>query len=263
MAKFLINRRKFLTAAGVTTSGAALAGCDALNFVGNGDGAVRNFLENANWLTYRAQRLLYGDDALAQEFTEADIRQPMRPNGSTSPDNEAYNALKANDFADYRLKVSGMVNKELSLSLADLRSMPSRTQITRHDCVEGWSCIAKWKGVQLSRVLEQAGVNPSAKYVLFRCLDDYGNSLAGPVSYYETIDLVAARNPQTILAYDMNDKTLPVSNGAPLRVRIEQQLGYKMAKYIREIVLIDDFSKEGDGHGGYWEDNGYDWFAGI
>ena len=222
MTKFVLNRRKFLTAAGIATSGAALSGCDGLEFRRQWRQRGPQFSRAANSLTFKAQRLLYGDDALAEEFTEADILQPMRPNGSTSPDNDEYNALKSNDFADYKLKVGGMVNKELSLSLADLRSMPSRTQITRHDCVEGWSCIAKWKGVQLSRVLEQAGVQPSAKYVLFRCLDNYGSSLAGPVKYYETIDLVAARNPQTILAYDMNDKTLPVSNGAPLRVRIEQ-----------------------------------------
>ena len=112
-------------------------------------------------------------------------------------------------------------------------------------------------------MLDEAGVKPGARYVLFRCYDSMGDSPAGPELYYETIDLVAARNPQTILAYGLNGKTLPVSNGAPLRVRVEQQLGYKMAKYIRSIELVSGFEKLRGGNGGYWEDNGYDWYAGI
>ncbi len=159
--------------------------------------------------------------------------------------------------------MTGLVERPQSLSLAALRAMPARTQITRHDCVEGWSTIAKWTGVQLSRVLDEAGVKPQARYVVFHCYDSLGNSFQGPVRYYESIDLLDARHPQTILAYGLNDEVLPVSNGAPLRVRVERQLGYKMAKYIREIELVESFGQLGRGRGGYWEDRGYDWFAGI
>ena len=121
--------------------------------------------------------------------------------------------------------------------------MPSRTQITRHDCVEGWSCIAQWTGVQLSRVLDQAGVKPAARYVVFHCYDAMPDPFGEPDYYYESVDLFAARHPQTILAYGLNGRTLPIPNGAPLRVRIEQQLGYKMAKYIRAIEVVDNFAK--------------------
>jgi DMSO/TMAO reductase YedYZ molybdopterin-dependent catalytic subunit len=116
--------------------------------------------------------------------------------------------------------------------------------------------------VQLSRVLDQAGIKPAARYVVFRCYDSLGNTLSGPDLYYESIDLISARHPQTILAYGLNGQTLPVANGAPLRVRIEQQLGYKMAKYIRAIEIVDSFAKIAGGNGGYWEDQGYDWYAG-
>ncbi|MBN9235238.1 MULTISPECIES: molybdopterin-binding protein [Phyllobacteriaceae] len=263
MAKFQISRRKFLTAAGLGASGIALSGCDAFdNQLGMGQG-LRNFLEGANGLTYRAQRLLAGRNALAPEFGEADIRQPMRPNGVTTPDDDAYQALLANDFVDWRLEVTGLVEKPLSLTREQLIAMPSRTQITRHDCVEGWSCIAKWTGTPLSLVLDQAVVKPQARYVMFHCLDTIDRDLSGDIKYYGSIDLIDARHPQTILAYGLNGKPLPVENGAPLRVRVERQLGYKMPKYLRGIELVDSFGAFGRGRGGYWEDNGYDWYGGI
>lgn len=262
MSRFIVNRRKFLTGASVTAAGLALTGCDAFDgYLGSGT-KTRQFLEGANDLTYRVQRLLQGN-ALAQEFTEADIRQPMRPNGVTKPEDEAYNALLANNFADWRLEVTGLVEKPLSLSLPQLQAMPSRTQITRHDCVEGWSCIAKWTGTPLSLVLDQAVAKPSARYVMFDCMDTIERGLMGNVLYYGTIDLADARHPQTILAWGMNGAPLPVENGAPLRVRVERQLGYKQPKYVNRITLVDDFAKIGWGKGGYWEDRGYDWYGGI
>ena len=141
-------------------------------------------------------------------------------------------------------------------------AMPSRTQITRHDCVEGWSCIAKWTGVPLALVLDKAGEAGSALR-LFHCLDTIERGLSGEVKYYGSIDLIDARHPQTILAYGLNGKPLPVENGAPLRVRVERQLGYKMPKYLHRIELVDSFAAIGLGKGGYWEDRGYDWFGGI
>jgi DMSO/TMAO reductase YedYZ molybdopterin-dependent catalytic subunit len=263
MSKPVMNRRKLLTIGSAAASGAMLSGCDAFDGILRG-GNVRDFMEaSANGLSYRVQRLLIGGHALAQEFTEADIRQPMRPNGVTSPSDGTYLDLAANDFADYRLEVGGLVQKPLSLSLEELMAMSSRTQITRHDCVEGWSCIAKWTGVPLSKVLDLAVVKSEARYVVFYCLDTIEKSLSGEIKYYESIDLVDARHPQTILAYGMNDERLPVANGAPLRLRVERQLGYKMAKYVRAIELVESLEPFGDGKGGYWEDRGYEWYAGI
>ena len=262
MAAFKLSRRRFLTGAAVGSTGLLLAGCDVFDGATTGEG-VRGFMEKANDLTYRAQRALAGRNAMAQEFTEADIRQPQRPNGVTAPANQDYTDLQAQNFANWRLEVGGLVEKPLSLSLAELQAMPSRTQITRHDCVEGWSCIAKWTGTPLAVVLDQARVKPSARYVVFQCMDVIEQSLAGSIKYYGSIDLTDARHPQTILAYGMNGNPLPIENGAPLRVRVERQLGYKMPKYINRILLTDTYADLGQGKGGYWEDNGYDWFGGI
>jgi DMSO/TMAO reductase YedYZ molybdopterin-dependent catalytic subunit len=258
--KLLLNRRRLLGLGAVGASTLLLAGCDQF------DGIVtdhRDFLEKANDLSYRVQRLLQGSGGMAHEYAESEIRQGMRPNGSTDPQGDDYLALKANKFADYKFKVTGMVDKELTFSLADLRGMPSRTQITRHDCVEGWSCIAKWTGTPLGPILDMAGVKPQAKYCLYHCYDTMDGGLSGAVPYYTTSDLLDARHPQTIVAYGMNNADLPVANGAPVRVRIERSLGYKQPKYVHTIELIDDYSAIGSGKGGYWEDNGYDWYGGI
>lgn len=264
MSRITMNRRKLLTIGSVAGTSALVSGCDAFDGVLAGRSPVRNFMEStANGLSYRVQRFLIGGHSLAQEFAEADIRQPMRPNGITAPADDIYKALSANAFADYRLEVGGMVQKPLSLSLNELMTMPARTQITRHDCVEGWSCIAKWTGVPLSQVLDLAVVKSEARYIVFHCLDTIERGLSGEVKYYESIDLVDARHTQTILAYGMNDERLPVSNGAPLRLRVERQLGYKMAKYIRAIEVVSDLAAFGFGKGGYWEDRGYEWYAGI
>jgi DMSO/TMAO reductase YedYZ molybdopterin-dependent catalytic subunit len=143
--------------------------------------------------------------------------------------------------------------------------MPSRTQITRHDCVEGWSVIGKWTGVPLQALLALAQPRPAARYVVFHCADpmDGSDEQAPGSTYYESIDLIEARHPQTILAYALNDEPLPISNGAPLRLRVERQLGYKHAKYLMRITLVDRLDNIRGGHGGYWEDLGYEWYAGI
>lgn len=260
MSRFTLSRRSFLTGSAVAST-SALAGC--FDPLGDGDSKVRSVLESANSLTYRVQRMLLGSDDLAREYSESEIRQPQRPNGTTSPSDADYQQLANENFASYRLKLDGLVEKPLEVSLDEIRAMPSRTQITRHDCVEGWSCIAKWTGVPLALLLDEAKVKPTARFVVFGCFDTMENSFDGPVKYYESIDLIDARHPQTILAYGLDGKPLPVSNGAPLRVRVERQLGYKMAKYIRTITLTDSLSGYGTGSGGYWEDRGYEWFAGI
>ena len=138
--------------------------------------------------------------------------------------------------------------------------MKARTQITRHDCVEGWSAIGKWTGVPLGEVLALAQPKSTARYVVFHCADPMDSD---GTRYYESIDLADAHHPQTILAYELNGEALPIKNGAPIRVRIERQLGYKMAKYIMRIELVADFKGISGGNGGYWEDQGYEWYAGI
>jgi len=158
------------------------------------------------------------------------------------------------------LTIDGLVQTPKQLSLAQLRMMKARTQITRHDCVEGWSAIGKWTGVPLSEVLALAQPKPAARYVVFHCADPMD---ADGTRYYECIGLEDAHHPQTILAYELNGEALPVKNGAPIRVRIERQLGYKMAKYIMRIELVADFKGISGGNGGYWEDQGYEWYAGI
>ena len=263
MSKLIVSRRRFLTGSALGVSSLVLAGCDQFDFLGQTDNQVRNALERANSLTYHAQRLLGGEQALARTFSESEIRQPQRPNGSTDPNSAEYLALKAKDFADYKFRVTGLVENELTFSLADLRNMPAQSQITRHDCVEGWSCIAKWTGTRLGPILDQAKPKPAARFVVYHCYDSMGGGLSGPEAYYETSDLIDATHPQTILAYGLNNATLPVSNGAPIRVRIERALGYKQAKYVHTVELVDSFAKFGAGQGGCWEDHGYDWYGGI
>ena len=201
-----------------------------------------------------------GSNALAREYAETDISSEFRANGTIEPSDPDYQRLAESGFMDWRLEVGGLVARPGSFSLSELKELPSRTQITRHDCVEGWSCIGKWKGVRLAALLDLVEARPEARYVMFFCAD--AMDLSGD-KYYESIDLDGAYHPQTILAYEMNDLPLPIAHGAPLRLRAERQLGYKMAKYIMRIELVADFSQIGDGKGGYWEDQGYEWWAGI
>ncbi len=263
MSKLILSRRSLLRAGLASAAALPLGGCEAFDFLRDRDNAMRKFMISMNNLTYKSQRLLLSADQLATEFSADDIKQDQHPNGSTEPDTDDYVALQEKNFTDYQLEVNGLVDRPMRFTLDALKAMPQRTQITRHDCVEGWSCIAKWQGVPLQQILDQVGVKPEARYVMFHCFDAIEKGLSGEILYYESIDLIDARHPQTILAYAMNDKPLPVENGAPLRVRVERQLGYKMAKYIKRIELIAEFSQIGEGHGSYWADRGYEWYAGI
>ena len=304
----ILHRRRLLTATAGLAGTALLGGCD--RFAGTDAG--RRTLRAGEDANLYVQRLLMSDTTLAREFPESMISPWFKPNGSIDPPDTAYKALAANNFADFKLKVDGLVNTPLSLSLADLRGLPSRTQITRHDCVEGWSCIGKWSGVPLAEVVKRAGLKPQARYAVLHCADtleyasadgawlrptnpsavreahathvrlaaagDWGGSPTGTqngdanddasegrraIRYYESIDLFDVFNPQTILAYDLNGKSLPVSNGAPLRLRVERQLGYKNAKYVTRVEMVSTLDGIGEGKGGYWEDRGYEWYAGI
>ena len=250
------DRRRFIARVLGGAAALTLAGCEKLSHTE----WFPRLLNSAERLNSGAQHLVTSRKSMAQEFTEADLSPMFRSNGTGRPNDPQYTAWAARDFVDYRLQVSGLVERPAAFSLAELRAFPSRTQITRHDCVEGWSAIGKWKGVPLGTVLERAVVKPEARYVVFRCIDamdDLGTK------YYESIDMEDAHHPQTILAYELNDAALPVANGAPIRARIERQLGYKMAKFIVGIELVESFANIADGKGGYWEDQGYQWYAGI
>lgn len=251
-----LDRRAFLLRACTSGSVLLLAGCERLSR----SEWFPKVLGSAEKLTQATHHLIAPRTAMAQEFTEADLSPQFRSNGTSNPENPQYQVLAANNFADYRLQVGGLVAHPAAFSLSGLRSLSSCTQITRHDCVEGWSAIGKWKGTPLSVVLDRVQPKPEARYVMFYCADPMDEQ---GTRYYESIDMEDAYHPQTILAYDLNDQPLPIANGAPVRVRIERQLGYKMAKYIMGIQLVDSFANIGGGRGGYWEDQGYEWYAGI
>ena len=183
----------------------------------------------------------------------------FRTNGNTMPSSKSYANHVAERFAHWRLIVDGMVAKPLTLSLDQIRAAPRRTQITRHDCVEGWSAIGQWTGLPLGMLLRSAGLSNNARYIVFHCADDFDGT-----PYYESIDLVDAFHPQTILAWSMNGQMLTVGHGAPIRLRVERQLGYKHAKYVMRIQAVPALAGIGEGKGGYWEDSsGYQWYAGI
>tara|TARA_R110002072_G_scaffold15856_12_gene62728 strand:+ start:3506 stop:4255 length:750 start_codon:yes stop_codon:yes gene_type:complete len=245
-----MRRRNFLVAAGA----AVLAGCN--QFAESGLGA--KLLSAAERWHRGAHRFLRDREALAPEFAPGEISPFFRGNGTTDPQSPAYRAHAAQGFAEWRLAVGGLVETPMALSLDNIRRLPHRTQITRHDCVEGWSAIGQWTGPQLSLLLEAAGLRPEAKYILFLCADELNGD-----RYYESIDLIDAFHPQTIVAHSLNGEPLPIRNGAPLRMRIERQLGYKHAKYLTAIMAVASLDDIGGGEGGYWEDRGYQWYAGI
>jgi DMSO/TMAO reductase YedYZ molybdopterin-dependent catalytic subunit len=254
------SRRSVLRAALASVGAASLAGCDRLS----SSPAFVDVLKSAQDLSHGAQRRVAGRKALAQEFSQADVAAHFKANGTLVPVDADYQALMHGGFKDWKLQVDGLLEHPAAFTLAELRAMPSRTQITRHDCVEGWSVIGKWKGVQLSHLLAQVKPLPNAKFVVFRCADSMERPAAGVDStYYESIDMDDAYHVQTVLAYELNDQPLPVNNGAPLRARIERQLGYKHAKYLMRIELVERLDGIRGGAGGYWEDNGYEWYAGI
>ena len=250
----IVSRRKLIGMGAAGAGGLLLGGCDRLN----GSETFRGVLQGAEALTMRSQRLLIGD-ALAREYTEAEMSPVFKANGNVRVADPVYRAHLAQGFVGWALRVDGLVRRPLALPLTALKALPQRTQITRHDCVEGWSAIGKWQGPQLSAVLAQAGLLPEARFAVFHCAD-----VLDGAPYYESIDLVDAFHPQTILAWRMNDAPLGEPHGAPLRLRVERQLGYKHAKYVTRIELRASLAGLYGGKGGHWEDTrGYQWYAGI
>ena len=245
-----MKRRNVLVGAGA----AFLAGCSKV--AESQPGAA--VLDAAEDWHRKAQRLFGARTALAKEYDRSEISPTFRGNGSRTVDTDVYRAALASGFGDWRLEVRGLVRHPLSLSMENIRRLPQRTQVTRHDCVEGWSAIGEWTGPQLGTILEGAELLPQAKYIVFRCADTLGGD-----PYYESVDLIDAYHPQTIVAHCLNGEALPEKNGAPLRMRIERQLGYKHAKYLTAIEAVASLDGIGGGEGGYWEDRGYQWYAGV
>ena len=249
-----ITRRSLVGGAAVG-GGLILSGCDALN----ADPQFRGLLRSAEGANYALHRSLIDRMALATEFAPNQRSPVFRANGTRMPVGDSYARHLATGFADWKLVIDGMVARPQALPLAQVRSLPARTQITRHDCVEGWSAIGKWTGVPLSLLLDRVGVSTQAKFIVFHCADANDGT-----PYYESVDMVDARHPQTIVAWALNDAPLPVPNGAPLRVRIERQLGYKHAKYVERIEAVESLDRVYGGKGGFWEDSAdYEWYAGA
>lgn len=254
--------RRTLIAGGSAALTTLTAACDPLS--APAVEKVRQVLKFGEFLSLQAHRLLLAGQPLVREFTEADISADFPVNGTTRPGGAAYFRHVISNFADFRLTVDGLVKKPLTLTLDEIKAMPSRTQITMHNCDEGWSAIGKWTGVPLSALLQTAELMPDARYIVFHCLDQVVARAPGQDGfYYESVDLFDALHPQTILAYGMNGKALPVAHGAPLRLRVERQIGYKSAKYIHRVEAVERLGSIAGGNGGFWEDRGYQWYAGL
>ena len=250
----MISRRTLITSASIG-AGSLLSGCDALNR----SPLFQEALTSAETANFAVQRALGNRMELASEYGVADLSPTFRANGTRNPGSPEYAASAAQGFANWQLGLTGMFSKPQQFSLDAIRSLPQRTQITRHDCVEGWSAIGQWTGVPLKILLDLAGLKNNARFLVFHCADRLGGR-----PYYESIDLLDGYHPQTILAHRLNGEALPIENGAPLRLRVERQLGYKHAKYVNRIEAVASLSGIGEGKGGYWQDvANYEWYAGI
>jgi DMSO/TMAO reductase YedYZ molybdopterin-dependent catalytic subunit len=249
-----LSRRKLITtglaaAAGLTGLGVAARIAQRYGLVPPDHGGIYGLGET---LTYASQRLLTRH-SLAREFSRSKISKRPVPN-EMPPLNEAFKRLQAGGFADWRLSVDGMVARPGTFSLSQLKSYPSRSQITQLACEEGWSYIAEWTGVPLSHVLELVGIQPQARYVVYFSIDP---------DWWESIDMADALHPQTFIAYGLNGYELPVGNGGPLRLRLPRQLGYKSVKFITHMTVTDSLKGFGKGLGSAAPEEGYAWYAGI
>jgi DMSO/TMAO reductase YedYZ molybdopterin-dependent catalytic subunit len=203
-------------------------------------------------LTYATQRLLMSHHSMAREFNRSEISKVV-PVSGPQPKTDPYQRLLAEEFKDWRLAIDGLVARPATFSLDEIKRMPARSQITHQACEEGWSFIAQWTGVPLSYVLNLVGVSRQAKFVVFYAFD----------GDWDSLDLLDAYHPQTFLAYNLNGEDLPPDHGAPLRVKVARQLGYKSVKYLQKIALVDSLKHVGDGRGSIAPSQGYSWYAGI
>jgi len=248
----LITRRGALIAGAATVGGLVLA----RRFPKILPPTCGNVLRAGDAFTYGMHRALLSDQTLAREYRPEDLTS-FPSTGTADPGltvkgeaGEAYRRMKDGAFADWSLPVEGSVARPRAFSLADLKQFTPRTQITRHTCEEGWTAIGQWTGVPLSAVLDSVGILPAARFVVFHSYD----------GWIDGIDMSDARHLQTILAYGMNGRDLPIPHGAPVRLRVERQIGYKSMKFLRRIVVTDKFDDGGkDGN----IQNGWAWYTGI
>jgi DMSO/TMAO reductase YedYZ molybdopterin-dependent catalytic subunit len=243
----MISRRKLLQS--IPAAGSLLlTGCqDSL------PPSYGTLFDASNSLTFAAHRFLLRNQPLVREFSRDKITKVFPAINTTNPESPQYQRLLQGGFAEWRLPIGGLVAKPAQLSLAMLKSFPSRTQVTQHNCEQGWSAIAEWTGVPLGRVLEEAGMLPQARYVVFHAVD----------GWWDSLDMLDALHPQTLLAYGMNGADLPVPHGAPVRLRVERQLGYKNLKFLSRIDVTDRLDDVEDGTGAVGAAYGYSWYAGI
>jgi DMSO/TMAO reductase YedYZ molybdopterin-dependent catalytic subunit len=244
----MITRRKWIAAAPAAGS-LFLAACkkDAL------PPTYGSLFDASNALTFAAQRLVLRNQPLVREFARDKITANFPAINETNPKDDRYQHHLAGGFADWRLPIEGLVANPTGISLEDLKRLPSRTQVTQHNCEQGWSAIAEWTGVPLGRVLQEAGMLPEARYVVFHTVD----------GWWDSLDMFDALHPQTLLAYGMNGGALPVAHGAPVRLRVERQLGYKSLKFLSRIDVTDRLDDVEDGTGAVGAAYGYSWYAGI
>ena len=245
-----ISRRKLILSASALGAAGLLTGCDIL---GDGGPARGGLYGLSDKLSFAVQRFLLRHQPLAREFAPEAISSVFPTINTTDPDDPGYRRSKATGFSDWRLPVRGLVERPGAHSLADLKGMPARTQITLHACEQGWSAIAGWTGVPLAHVLNLAGLRPEARFILIRTVD----------GWWDTYDLFDALHPQTILAYGMNGGALPIAHGAPVRLRVERQLGYKSLKYLASIEAVARVDGLGQGRGSMLSDLGFSWYGGI
>jgi DMSO/TMAO reductase YedYZ molybdopterin-dependent catalytic subunit len=249
-----LTRRKLIT--GGLAAAAGASGLAVAAKIAGRSGLIppdhRGIYGIGETLTYATQRLLTSRHSLAREFSRSDISKFAPVNGEP-PENETYLRYLGNRFADWRLTIDGLVERPASFSLADLKRLPVRSQITHQACEEGWSFIAEWTGVPLAYVLNLVGVLPQAKYVVFFAMD----------KKFDSLDMLDAWHPQTLLAYLMNSEELPTRHGAPLRVRVPRQLGFKSKKYLAHVSVTDTVKNIGTGQGSSSPDKGFSWYGGI
>jgi len=245
-----ITRRRLITTAVAAAAGASGAGLASRYGLIPPD--HQGIYGAGETLTYAAQRVLTSGHSLAREFDRSQI-SPVAPVNGDPPTTDSYLRDLDGRFAQWRLPIDGLVARPASLSLADIKSLPRSSQITLQACEEGWSFIAEWTGAPLSSVLESVGVAPHARYVFFFCYDDW----------FESIDMADALHPQTLIAYGMNGQDLPPEHGAPARLKLPRQLGYKNLKYLSRITVTDTVKGIGKGLGGGAPEAGYSWYAGI
>jgi DMSO/TMAO reductase YedYZ molybdopterin-dependent catalytic subunit len=243
-----ISRRQLLTAAAAGLGGLAIGGAKAWYPPGS-----RGIFGASDALTFASHRLILAHQPLVREFDRTLIAANFPTNGTTNPEDTAYQALRAAGFKEWRLPVEGLVSRPGALTLADLKAMPARTQITQLSCEEGWSSIAEWTGVPLARVLLEVGIMQDARYVVFETVD----------GWWDSLDMFDALHPQTLLTYGMNGGDLPVAHGAPLRIRVERQLGYKSLKFLHRMIVTSTLRDIKDGSGAGVVPYGFPWYAGI